>query len=247
MRNYCNSLIGFIPISMIYGSDNLHSQNPRLPSVNPSKTSRVAAWQNNLTCECGAALTVPLATVAKFNITGNGGLDFYSVSATHGYNLVMLVVPQGDYKGNYVASACVDDLNGGCPSEASSGCTAACFAFGDPKNCCNGENAGPGICKPSQYSLYFRSRCPWVYSYVYDEDDEKEKSRAFACSLADYLIPILFWPSVTQRIDVRRRMRRLVCASQAIIRCISKVGVLTLTVMCMMMGKRRKDLRLLLG
>ncbi|KAK3001699.1 hypothetical protein RJ639_020508 [Escallonia herrerae] len=146
--------------------------------------------------ECGGALTVPLATVAKFNMSGNGGLDFYSVSATHGYNLAMLVVPQGDYEGNCMASACVDDLNGGCPSEASSGCTATCFAFGDPKNCCSGDNARPGICKPSEYSLYFGSRCPWAYSYVYDEDDEKEKSRAFACSLADYLITFCPRPSL---------------------------------------------------
>ncbi|KAK2972721.1 hypothetical protein RJ640_022162 [Escallonia rubra] len=129
-------------------------------------------------------------------MSGNGGLDFYSVSVTHGYNLAMLVVPQGDYEGNCMASACVNDPNGGFSSETGNARSITCFAFGDPKNCCNGANARPGMCKPTEYSMYFGSRCPWADSYVYGEDDGREKSGTFGCSLADYHIPSCPRPSL---------------------------------------------------
>ncbi|KAK2987640.1 hypothetical protein RJ640_005842 [Escallonia rubra] len=146
--------------------------------------------------ECDSAQTVPPVTVAEFNISGNGGLDFYSVSATRGYNLAMLVVPQSDGEANCMATACVNGPNGNCPYETSGSCTTTCFAFGDPKNCCSGAYVPRGVCKPSEYSLYFGSRCPWAPSYVYDENDGKKKNRAFACSMADYLITFCPHPSL---------------------------------------------------
>ncbi|KAK2979928.1 hypothetical protein RJ640_002189 [Escallonia rubra] len=132
--------------------------------------------------ECASVQTVPPVTVAMFNMGGNGGLDFYGVSAAHGYNLAILVVPQGDDEGNCMATACVDAPDG--PSETGSASTTTCFAFGDPENCCSGAYAPPGTCKPSYYSSYFGSRCPWAYV----DDDGKEENRTFACSRADYRI-----------------------------------------------------------
>ncbi|KAK3037172.1 hypothetical protein RJ639_031059 [Escallonia herrerae] len=79
---------------------------------------------------------------------GNGGLDFFSVSATHGYNLAMLVVPQGDCEGNCMASACVNDPNGGLSSETGSARSTTCFAFGNPKKFCSGAYARPGAGTP---------------------------------------------------------------------------------------------------
>ncbi|KAK2990491.1 hypothetical protein RJ640_004193 [Escallonia rubra] len=142
--------------------------------------------------ECASAQTVPPVTVAKFNISGDGGLDFYGVSAARGYNLAILVVPQGDDEGNCMATACVNAPDG--PSETSGSCTATCFAFGDPANCCIGADAPADTCEPSNYSLYFGSWCPRAYRCV--DDDGKEKNRAFACSLADYHITFCPHPSL---------------------------------------------------
>ncbi|KAK3041150.1 hypothetical protein RJ639_028629 [Escallonia herrerae] len=143
--------------------------------------------------ECASVQTVPSVTVAMFNMSGNGGLDFYGVSAARGYNLAILVVPRGDDEGNCMATACVDAPDG--PSQTGGACTTTCFAFGDPENCCSGAYAPPGTCKPSYYSSYFGSRCPWASRY--EDEDGKEKNRAFACSLADYHITFCPHPSMS--------------------------------------------------
>ncbi|KAK3000168.1 hypothetical protein RJ639_023433 [Escallonia herrerae] len=139
--------------------------------------------------ECISAQTVPPVTVAKFDISGDGGLDFYRVSAARGYNLAILVVPHSDDEGDCMATACVNAPDG--PSETGGGCTTTCFAFGDPKNCCRGAYARPGTCKRSYYSSYFGSECPWAYRY--EDDDGKEKNRTFACSCP--VLRITFCPS----------------------------------------------------
>ncbi|KAK3000170.1 hypothetical protein RJ639_023435 [Escallonia herrerae] len=141
--------------------------------------------------ECASVQTFPPVTVAMFNMSGNGGLNFYGVSAARGYNLAILVVPQGDDEGNCMATACVDAPDG--PPERGGAWTTSCFAFGDPENCCSGAYAPSGTCKPSYYSSYFGSSCPWAYRY--EDDDGKEKNRAFACSLAEYHITFCPHPS----------------------------------------------------
>ncbi|KAK3041155.1 hypothetical protein RJ639_028634 [Escallonia herrerae] len=141
--------------------------------------------------ECASAQTVPPVTVAKFDINGDGGVDFYGVSAARGYNLAILVVPQGHVEGNCMATACVNAPDG--PSETAGACTVTCFAFGDPANCCIGEDAPADTCEPSYNSFYFGSRCPRAYRCV--DDDGKEKNRTFVCSLADY--HITFCPPAT--------------------------------------------------
>ncbi|KAK2979920.1 hypothetical protein RJ640_002181, partial [Escallonia rubra] len=141
--------------------------------------------------ECSSAQTVPPVTVAMFNTSSDGGLDFYGVSATRGYNLAILVVPHGDDEADCMATACVNAPDD--PSETGGGCTTTCFAFGDPKNCCSGAYAPPDTCEPSFYSFYFGSKCPWAYRYV--DDDGEEKNRTFACSCADYRITFCPHPS----------------------------------------------------
>ncbi|KAK2990488.1 hypothetical protein RJ640_004190 [Escallonia rubra] len=141
--------------------------------------------------ECVSAQTVPPVTVAKFDISGDGGVNFYGVSAARGYNLAILVVPQGDVERNCMATACVNSPDG--PSETAGSCTVTCFAFGDPANCCIGADAPADTCEPSYYSFYFGSRCPRAYRCV--DDDGKEKNRTFACSLADYHITFCPHPS----------------------------------------------------
>ncbi|XP_059293050.1 thaumatin-like protein 1b [Lycium ferocissimum] len=151
-----------------------------------------------LECIGGAA---PPATLAEFTLNGAGGLDFYDVSLVDGYNLPMLVTPQGGT--NCSATGCVVDLNGPCPSElkliGSGGsecvtCKSACGAFGDPKYCCSGPYATPDTCKPTDYSEFFKSSCPRAYSYAYDDG-----TSTFTCASADYVITFCPAPSTSQK------------------------------------------------
>ncbi|KAL0302459.1 UNVERIFIED_CONTAM: Thaumatin-like protein 1 [Sesamum calycinum] len=160
--------------------------------------------------ECGGGGAAPPATLAEFTLNGADGLDFYDVSLVDGYNLPMLVVPQGGTGGNCSNTGCVVDLNASCPSElqvlnavsTSSGggggggpcvaCKSACEAFGDPKYCCSGEYATPDICRPSTYSEFFKTACPRAYSYAYDDG-----TSTFTCESADYVV--IFCPTPSAR------------------------------------------------
>lgn len=152
--------------------------------------------------ECSGTGAIPPATLAEFTLDGYGGQDFYDVSLVDGYNLPMLVVPQGGNGPNCTSTGCVVDLNGACPSElkvmsteAASGvaCKSACEAFQQPEYCCNGAYGTPDTCKPSRYSEIFKNACPRAYSYAYDD-----KSSTFTCSTSpDYTIT--FCPSPNTR------------------------------------------------
>ncbi|PIA57307.1 hypothetical protein AQUCO_00600208v1 [Aquilegia coerulea] len=149
------------------------------------------------TLECAGAGAAPPATLAEFTLNGANGLDFYDVSLVDGYNLPMLVVPQGGTGGNCSTTGCVVELNGMCPNElkvASSdgngvACKSACEAFGEAQYCCSGAYGNPNTCKPSSYSEFFKNACPRAYSYAYDDG-----TSTFTCASADYVIT--FCPSV---------------------------------------------------
>ncbi|KAL6649578.1 hypothetical protein ACP70R_013802 [Stipagrostis hirtigluma subsp. patula] len=83
------------------------------------------------TLQCSGGGAAPPATLAEFTLNGSGGMDFFDVSLVDGYNLPMLIVPQGA-GGSAVASAggngstdspkcmatgCLVDLNGACPAD----------------------------------------------------------------------------------------------------------------------------------
>ncbi|RWV77212.1 hypothetical protein GW17_00061994 [Ensete ventricosum] len=125
-------------------------------------------------------------------------MDYYDVSLVDGYNLAMLVVPQGGSGGGGCGSAgCVADLNGVCPSDLrvvlragtgaseseSVACKSACDAFGSPQYCCSGAYSNPNTCKPSSYSQFFKNACPKAYSYAFDD-----ATSIFTCSSAGYRI-----------------------------------------------------------
>ncbi|KAF3683157.1 Thaumatin-like protein 1 [Capsicum annuum] len=152
------------------------------------------------TLECSGAGAAPPVTLAEFTLNGVGGLDFYDVSLVDGYNLPMLVSPQGGTRvggvGNCSTTGCVGDLNEACPKELKKmmdsrsssnsecvGCKSACEAFGDPRYCCIGSYATPDTCKPTDYSEFFKNACPKSYSYAYDDG-----TSTFTCSSADYVI-----------------------------------------------------------
>ncbi|CAI9110941.1 OLC1v1011051C1 [Oldenlandia corymbosa var. corymbosa] len=159
------------------------------------------------TLECNGGGAAPPATLAEFTLNGAGGLDFYDVSLVDGYNLPMLVVPQGGGSGgNCTATGCVSDLNAGCPSDLKMigtgtnvagecvACKSACEAFGDPRYCCSGDYSTPQTCGPSSYSEYFKSACPRAYSYAYDDG-----TSTFTCAAADYIINFCPTPAASQK------------------------------------------------
>ncbi|GAB4854413.1 hypothetical protein Ancab_022999 [Ancistrocladus abbreviatus] len=126
---------------------------------------------------CYGAGASPPATLAEFRLEGYGGLDLYDVSLVDGYNLPMLVVPEGGSGVNCTSAGCVADLNGSCPSELrvmsedgseSVGCKSACDAFNQPQYCCTGSYSSLDTCKPSSYSQVFKKACPRAYTYARD-------------------------------------------------------------------------------
>lgn len=152
--------------------------------------------------ECAGSGAAPPATLAEFTLDGSGGMDFFDVSLVDGYNLPMMVVPQGGTGANCSNTGCVVDLNGACPSElkvtSADGdgvaCKSACEAFGQAQYCCSGAYGSPDTCTPSSYSKLFKTACPTAYSYAYDD-----KTSTFTCAGADYLITFCPTPTTTSR------------------------------------------------
>lgn len=154
--------------------------------------------------ECAGNAATPPATLAEFTLDGAGGLDFFDVSLVDGYNVPMLVAPQGGSGDNCTSTGCVGDLNSACPSELritsvdgkqSVACKSACEAFGSPQYCCSGAYGSPTTCKPSPYSQIFKNACPRAYSYAYDD-----KTSTFTCaSAAAYTITFCPSPSSNPR------------------------------------------------
>ncbi|KAI3840572.1 hypothetical protein MKX03_018106 [Papaver bracteatum] len=152
-----------------------------------------------ITGDCGSGKVActggdakPPATLAEFALTfGDRGIDFYDVSLADGFNLPMLVVPEGGTSGSCGATGCAVNLNDVClndlkvtgPDGNRVGCNSACGAFGEPQYCCTGAYANRTTCKPSSYSEFFKNGCPRAYSYA--QDDE---TSTFTCTSANYVI-----------------------------------------------------------
>uniref|UniRef100_A0A453IIB8 Thaumatin-like protein 1 n=2 Tax=Aegilops tauschii subsp. strangulata TaxID=200361 RepID=A0A453IIB8_AEGTS len=167
--------------------------------------------------QCNGGGAAPPASLVEFTLDGSGGMDFFDVSLVDGYNLPMLVVPQGAAAATAAASStggpkcmatgCLVDLNAACPaalkvtsagaaSSAVGGsamaCRSACEAFGSPEYCCSGAYGSPSTCRPSAYSQFFKSACPRAYSYAYDDS-----TSTFTCA-AGTNYAITFCPSTTR-------------------------------------------------
>ncbi|XP_028202042.1 thaumatin-like protein 1, partial [Glycine soja] len=120
--------------------------------------------------KCSGNGAAPPATLAEFTLDGAGGLNFFDVSLVDGYNVPMLVVPQGGSGEKCTATGCMEDLNDACPSELKvmgmdgrEGVVvgkSTCEAFNSPQYCCSGAYGTPDTCKPSAYSAIFKSVTP---------------------------------------------------------------------------------------
>ncbi|KAL3640989.1 hypothetical protein CASFOL_015957 [Castilleja foliolosa] len=153
--------------------------------------------------DCAGGGAAPPATLAEFTLDGSNGKDFYDVSLVDGYNLPMLVVPQGGSGENCSNTGCLVDLNGPCPSEmrvtsgdgAGVACKSACEAFDKDEYCCRGAYGTPDVCQPTQYSQLFKNACPRAYSYAYDDG-----SSTFTCAGATaYTITFCPSPNTSQK------------------------------------------------
>jgi hypothetical protein len=154
--------------------------------------------------ECSGNGAAPPATLAEFTLDGSGGLDFFDVSLVDGYNVPMMVAPQGGSGEKCITTGCIEDLNGACPSELrvmsvdgkeGVACKSACEAFNSPEYCCSGAYGTPDTCKPSSYSELFKNACPRAYSYAYDD-----KTSTFTCANAvDYTITFCSTPTTSQK------------------------------------------------
>jgi hypothetical protein len=169
--------------------------------------------------QCNGGGAAPPTSLVEFTLDGSGGMDFFDVSLVDGYNLPMLIVPQGAGAAvaagssggpKCVATGCLVDLNAACPADlrvaaagsagvgtagvggAAVACKSACEAFGSPQYCCSGAYGTPSTCRPSTYSQFFKSACPRAYSYAYDDS-----TSTFTCA-AGTNYAITFCPSTTR-------------------------------------------------
>ncbi|KAK1390855.1 Thaumatin-like protein/pathogenesis related protein-5 [Heracleum sosnowskyi] len=153
---------------------------------NDAGTSCATGDCGNLQCSAGGA---PPATLIEFTLNGDGGKDFYDVSLVDGFNLPVTVSPKG---GGCSQTSCPVDINAACPNDlalknqggATIGCKSACLAFNQPQYCCTGAYNSPGTCKPTNYSQFFKGKCPQAYSYAFDD-----KTSTFTCPTgSDYVV-----------------------------------------------------------
>ncbi|CAA7017133.1 unnamed protein product [Microthlaspi erraticum] len=142
----------------------------------------------------------PPVTLAEFSLDVRGGPDYYDVSLVDGYNLPIVIAPQGDKTCSTVG--CVNDLKTMCPNELRVkgntskmqpiiACMSACQTFRLPKYCC-GTYSATEKCPPTTYSPVFKRACPRAYSYAYDD----YSSSLFTCRNQPSYV-ITFCPSTT--------------------------------------------------
>ncbi|XP_020416932.1 thaumatin-like protein 1 isoform X2 [Prunus persica] len=132
---------------------------------------------------CNGAGAIPPALLVELTLATNGGQDFYDVSLVDGFNLPIMLAPQGGY-GDCNSTSCASNVNTVCPPKLSVkgsdgsviGCKSACMALNQPQYCCTGAYGSPDTCPPTNYSKIFKNQCPQAYSYAYDD-----KSSTFTC------------------------------------------------------------------
>lgn len=129
---------------------------------------------------CNGRGGIPPATLAEFTLGGADRKDFFDISLVDGFNLPVLVKPDGRCS----STACPVDINRGCRNELAvrdrhGGIIerkSACVAFNQPQYCCTGSYASPKTCKPTKYSQIFKRQYPQAYSYAYND-----ASSTFTC------------------------------------------------------------------
>ncbi|KAG2677356.1 hypothetical protein I3760_12G094000 [Carya illinoinensis] len=121
------------------------------------------------TGDCGGLLRcqaygAPPNTLAEYALNQFNNMDFFDISLVDGFNVPMEFSPTSN--GCTRGIKCSADINGQCPNElkAPGGCNNPCTVFKTNQYCCNSGNCGP-----TDYSKFFKTRCPDAYSYPKDD------------------------------------------------------------------------------
>ena len=103
-------------------------------------------------------------TLAEYALNQFGNKDFFDISLVDGFNVPMEFSPTSNWR--TCGIKCAADINGQCPNElkAPGGCNNPCAVFKTDPYCCNS-----GSCGPTNYSRFFKDRCPDAYSYPMDD------------------------------------------------------------------------------
>ncbi|XP_044485585.1 thaumatin-like protein [Mangifera indica] len=103
-------------------------------------------------------------TLAEYALNQWNNLDFIDISVIDGFNVPMEFSSVSGGCNRVIK--CVGDIIGQCPNElrVPGGCNGACPVFKTDQYCCNS-----GKCEPTNYSRYFKAKCPDAYSYPKDD------------------------------------------------------------------------------
>ncbi|KAH7511417.1 hypothetical protein FEM48_ZijujUnG0015800 [Ziziphus jujuba var. spinosa] len=121
------------------------------------------------TGDCGGVLQCtgygqPPNTLAEYALNQYNNMDFFDISLVDRFNVRMEFSPTSPQCSRGIR--CVAHINEQCPNQlrASGGCNNPCTVFKTDQYCCNS-----GSCGPTDYSRFFKDRCPSAYSYPKDD------------------------------------------------------------------------------
>ncbi|XP_020535370.2 LOW QUALITY PROTEIN: thaumatin-like protein 1b [Jatropha curcas] len=126
----------------------------------------------------GIILPVTLVEITLAEEGRQGYYDYYDISLVDGFNVPVSISPRGGSGNTCITASCARDVNSDCPNDLAVkgqdgnsviGCKNACQAFNQPEYCCTESFNTPDTCKkPTNYSMFFKDRCPQAYSYATD-------------------------------------------------------------------------------
>ncbi|KAM4085240.1 hypothetical protein ACJW30_10G011900 [Castanea mollissima] len=178
ITNNCNFTI-WAAAAPIAGGRQINKGGIWSLEVSPGSSGRIWArtgcnfdGSGNGSCQtgdCGGLLqckaySAPPNTLAKFSLNPNKNLDLFYISLLDGFNVPMEFSPTSGDCTNGIR--CAADINGQCPAQlkAPGGCNNPCTVFKTYEYCCTSGNS----CGPTNYSKFFKDRCPRAYSYPKD-------------------------------------------------------------------------------
>ncbi|KAL3738107.1 hypothetical protein ACJRO7_019612 [Eucalyptus globulus] len=134
----------------------------------PAGTAAAWIWAST---NCLPGLWKTPNTLAEFALNQYMNLDFIDMSLIDGFNVPMEFSSTSGGCDRVIK--CTADIIGQCPAalKVPGGCNEACPALNRDEFCCNS-----GSCGPTDYSRYFKDRCPNAYSYPKDDP-----TRVFTC------------------------------------------------------------------
>ncbi|KAJ0048727.1 hypothetical protein Pint_16090 [Pistacia integerrima] len=108
---------------------------------------------------------VPPNTLTEYALDQYEHQDFIDISNIDGFNVPMEFSAAPGGKCTRVIK-CTADIVGQCPNQLKvpGGCNGPCHVFKTDEHCCNSGNCGP-----TNFSRFFKQRCPDAYSYPKDD------------------------------------------------------------------------------